>query len=804
MTKGKHAALADALPFWSCEEDGVMAYADGSLGCAFDLQGVDIGSVENSTINDIASKLEGILCHAPEGIKIQFFYRLCPKDDLLLKQHGNLSKNAPVNYEPLRKSRLDFFKRQEFFIPKISVFIKSGPISFSRWGWWQGKKSFEKISRGEFESQKHNFLKIKKRIKSAFSRVGLNPKELTRNEWFSLVFEHFNRERSEKIGIPTLKEGIFSDSFSSQAVLTDLIVHRDCLQVGKMFFRIVSLSSLPEGESYAAMIDDFLANIPFHFGFSQCIEIPSQKTEMDKLGLQRRLANSLASGAQGVRDLESESKLKHTEELMGELLEGGRRIVVSDFNVLLWAYSRDELDEKSDTVLQTFRAMGGSEGVVETLPLFNAFIACSPGACELFRPKKLKSDNCSHLIPVYAQWDGNTTPVCLFKNREGGILKFDPFAAELPSWNALIFAASGSGKSFNVIQMALQFYGQHPTPRIVWIDNGASSERVLDKSILDGQFIDLGLESSIRVNMFDLPEGEKTPGPSKTKLILAILERILAEDDTKGLPKRHKSLLEEAIHQVYENSESVPVLSDLKKILDNHEAKEMRDYGKILFSWTGSRAYGRLLDGPTNIDLKKDLITIEIKGLDTYPDLQNAMLLNFLEFIKSKAAGDSSRPTLLVIDEAWKLLETPSGKSFTIEAYRTFRKFGSGIWAISQNYKDFLRDEEISNALYPNTSSVLILAQNKIDWKDFAKRLQLNQAEVEAVKSLESVKGKYAEAFLMQDTNRAILRIESDPLSYWVATTDPKDKAEIAKMERENPKMDKLEILKQLSKKKEN
>ena len=226
----------------------------------------------------------------------------------------------------------------------------------------------------------------------------------------------------------------------------------------------------------------------------------------------------------------------------------------------------------------------------------------------------------------------------------------------------------------------------------------------------------------------------------------------------------------------------------------------MRSYAQTLYPWTGDRAYGKILDGQTNIDLTKRLITIEIKGLDSYPDLQSVMLLNFTEFIKSKAATDSTRPTLLIIDEAWKLLETPSGQSFTIEAYRTFRKYGSGIWCISQNYKDFLSTDEIANALYPNTTSIFILKQTKINWKDFGKRLQLNESEVEAVKSLESVKGEYAEIFLMQDNNRVVLKIEADPLAYWMATTDPADKLLIDKVKKENPNFSQLEVLQEIVK----
>ena len=200
--------------------------------------------------------------------------------------------------------------------------------------------------------------------------------------------------------------------------------------------------------------------------------------------------------------------------------------------------------------------------------------------------------------------------------------------------------------------------------------------------------------------MFDLPEGEKTPGPAKTKLILAILERILAEEGREGLPKRHKALLEETVHRAYE-MKKVPVLSDLRSILEGHESGAMRDYGKILFSWTGDRAYGRLLDGKTNVDLEKDLITVEIKGLDTYPDLQNVMLLNFTEFIKSRASEDSARPTLLVIDEAWKLLETPTGRAFTVEAYRTFRKFGAESGASPKTTRTFYGMKRRPQACFP-------------------------------------------------------------------------------------------------------
>ena len=459
---------------------------------------------------------------------------------------------------------------------------------------------------------------------------------------------------------------------------------------------------------------------------------------------------------------------------------------------------KEELIEKSDEVLGAFKYMNQSEGVVETLPGFEAFCKTFPGSALGLRPKNVKSSNATHLMPLYSYWRGHNQPVCLFPNREGVLFSIDPFAKELPNWNALIFGGSGAGKSFTISQMMLQFCSQTPRPKIIWIDNGASSQRLLE--VQGGEFIDLNIDSKIRLNMFDLSSGQKTPTTSKVKLILAVLESILKDEEKKGLPKREKALLEEAIFKTYEIVQGrVPILSDLRKILVEHSIPEMKHFAQILYSWTGNTAYGRMLDGPSNVKLNRDLITIEIKGLDIYPDLQNVFLLLFTDFIRNEAARDLSTPYLLIIDEAWKLFETPSGLNFALEAYRTFRKFNGGIWCISQNYKDFLSNQEIKNAIFPNTTSVFILRQRKIDWKDFQKALDFNDDEVEVIKSLTIEKGQFSEFFFMQDENKAIIRLTPDPLSYWICTTDGFDKTVIQKMERKHPTLTKLEILKKIA-----
>ena len=412
------------------------------------------------------------------------------------------------------------------------------------------------------------------------------------------------------------------------------------------------------------------------------------------------------------------------------------------------------------------------------------------------RIKKMKASNAAHLMPLYGYWRGNSRPVCLFPNREGVPVGIDIFDPGLPNYNGVVLGGSGGGKSFAVLQIALMLHGQEFPPKIIWIDNGASSKQTVQA--LGGQFMELDLDKTdFSLNIFDLQKGEDSPNPSKVRLILAVLESILKDEEEKGLPKRDKSLLEEMIFSMYEKTKGIPLLEDLRDLLAAHSSSRMQSYAKVLYSWTNG-VCGNIVNRKTSVKLDADLAAVEIKGLDLVPDLQNVLLLLFTDFIRKEAAEDLERPYLLLIDEGWKLFETPCGKSFAIEAYRTFRKFNAGIWMISQNYRDFLGDEEIANAILPNTATVAILPQKKIDWENFAARMGLTKKEVENVKSLQTLKGEYSELFFMQDENRCILRITPDSFSYFLCTSDAKDKMEIEKMKRKHPDLPLTKIIEKI------
>lgn len=797
-----YPSLADKIPFWHFE-DSFMAFEDGSLGASFKIQGIDISCQTNEFKNEVSNYLENALKSLPSGYRVQIFYNLTPNVHNLISAHSELSQQASDSYQEVRKARVDFFEENRrsgvYFQPCIHIFLRGLPFQLKKNGLLSKQKKYSELTKKEYDLHHKSFARSVDTLLHSFKEGAFSIDLLSKEEWFSLLFTYMNPDRSFNIGVPDLKglDNPFAPSVNEQLCLSDLEVHRNFVRVGETLVRVISLGILPEGETYPTMIEN-LTSVPFHFQLSQTIQISDPKKEMEKLGVQRKLTHSMASGNNNLSDLESESKLSDIEELMNELLEGSEKLVQVDLKAIISGKDEDELQEKSDTLLRAFRNMGQAEGVVETYPGLEAFLSSIPGSCQLFRPKKVKSSNAVHLMPLYGPWQGHERPVCLIANSNGGLTSIDPFDSSLLNYNGLVFGGSGAGKSFTLCQIMLMFYGQTPSPKIIWVDNGASSKRLLD--VLGGEFIDLNINSSIRLNLFDLEKDQYEPSPSKVKLILAVLETIFKDEERIGLPKKEKAMLEEAIFHLYRNIKGrFPTLSDLKTYLGNHKSKPMQDFSEILYSWTGNTPYGRLLDGESNVELSKDLVTIEIKGLDDYPDLQNVFLLLFTDYIKSQASADINTPYILIIDEAWKLFETPSGLSFTLEAYRTFRKYKASIICISQNYADFLSTPEIRKALYPNTAFLFILKQQVDDWKDFQERLNLNDAEAESVKDIKVVKGQYSEFFFKQNDKKAILRMSVDPLAYWICTSDADDKTKIKNVQQENPEWPLIDVLKYLA-----
>lgn len=455
--------IGDFLNLWHFFDDELV-FGDGSLGCGFRLSGKDISTATDEEINQFTRKLENLITSLDEGLSLQFLYRLTPHVSKKIKEHEDLSKNCLIeNYDKILKSRIKHFKTKlnqgNFFKPEIYLFLRGKPHIFKNKRFFEKEKDFKVLQEEDFKSHRETFARSISQLESSLKDCGVFKERLSSKDWFSLMYEHFNLSRSEEHDAPILKgPKVFSpSSLLSQALLTDIHLHKNHIEMGDYKFRVLSLKTLPD-ETYSGLIDGLL-RMPFHCWISQVVKICDQSKEYSALQFKRRLTHSMASGKANVSDMESESKLGQIEGILSELIESSEKIVESDLNILVWGRTEAELDEKCDDVLRAFKRLNHSEGLIETYATLDAFLKMTPGQCSVNRSHKMKSSNLAHLLPAFSYWEGNKKPSCLVPNRDNVLVSIDPFSPELPNWNGFIIGSSGSGKSFTINQLILMFIG---------------------------------------------------------------------------------------------------------------------------------------------------------------------------------------------------------------------------------------------------------------------------------------------------------------------------------------------------------
>lgn len=786
--------LADYLQIWGMEENHIV-FSDGSFGFGFLLKSQDASCWSIDQCNDFADRTMQFLNSLPAELDLQFISDIKAGNLSVIERHKESSTDCNEVVQSLTAARVEKFKDIDASggLPKHSLyaFIRRKPIGslIEKTSFFKKRKSFQAIAEEKLRSEILTSERLISDLTSSFDLLGLRAELMTAEKVLSLIYEQWNPARRLNLG------AVNPDYIRSGLLYTDVGLDEKGFSMSDYNYRVISLKNLPD-QTYAAMAQK-LGELPFDSRLLLTVHVPNQTKELETLQTQRRIAYSMVAGKKsGVSDLESQAKFKDLENLLEQMVSSGEKVFHVSFQIVVRSKDADDLESKVSEVLTKVRELAGSEAMEETLAAFDIFAEIAiPNARSKERIKRMKTSNLCDLLPLYGAWTGHKDPKILLRSRLGNLVSFNPFTSELTNSNQIVSGGSGSGKSYMTNILMMQMLKENP--KVFIVDIGGSYKKICDN--LNGQYIQLGVDSGLSMNPFDLAAGETRPTPQKIKFILSLVEIMTKENDSLQLGKLEKSEIESAIEQVYETSKT-PRLSDLKKILLAHADNNLVRIGKILNSWCGDSAYGRFVDQPTTLQLKSPIVCFDLKGMETYPDLQSACLFIITDFVWREVQSDRARPKFLILDECWKLMENDSASLFIAEVFRTFRKYMASAIAISQNIDDFARSK-IANAILPNSSIKWVLKQKGADKERLKEVLSLNPNEVDLISSLTQERGSFSEAFLMAEDDRCVVVIESTPLEYWLATTDGRDLGKIEELKTLNPNQTQLEILETLSKK---
>jgi len=760
--------LTEKIEVWGFSE-GITLFQDSSLGFGFRLCAADISCATDEKINLVRSQLRSFLGSLPSGIDLQFVQTIEKDSENGIKAHVSGGTNASELVQSLAAARGEKFsilaETGNLPLRENLLFVRVPPPKKNR-------KHFIRLFANSSEEIKQNSRIALEHAKSLRAEIGRNlgaagfpSLPLSPEETGKMVFDTWNPNHPLGMG------GFEEEDIRDRSIVSELVKDVKGFRLAGTHHRVVTLKILPE-QTYAGMADA-LTNLPFASKLLLSIHVPDQNKEIEWLKLNRRMAYAMVIGKKGVSDMESEAKLRDIEELLSEVVKDGEKIFMLSLAIVLRSESEEDLDSQVSHVLQVIRELSGSEGFMETYAAFDIFSASSiPNARNKERSKRLKSSNVADLLPVFGLWCGFEKPAMLLRNRSGSLFHFDPFTPTLTNANQIISGGSGSGKSYLTNLMVGQMLSQNP--KVFILDVGGSYQKTCE--LLGGQYIPLSLSSGISMNPFD--RGTEVVTSEKIKFLTALVQIMAKEDDRKALGKLEKAEIERAIQEVYTNVTS-PNLTHLREKLLASDIEEVKRVGKILSLWTGDSPFGKFLDRETTISLDKRIVCFDLKGLEATPDLQAAALFTITDLVWREVQKDRAEMKFLVFDECWRLLESDAGSQFVGEVFRTFRKYYASAIAISQNIDDFANSRAAS-AILPNASIKWILKQPGANFKRLAEVLRLNEREVALVQSLSQVKGEYSEAFLQCEDRRGVVSVESTPLEYWLATTDPRDHALLA------------------------
>jgi conjugal transfer ATP-binding protein TraC len=307
-----------------------------------------------------------------------------------------------------------------------------------------------------------------------------------------------------------------------------------------------------------------------------------------------------------------------------------------------------------------------------------------------------------------------------------GLVIFDRFTLE--NSNSVVFAKSGAGKSFAVKLEALR--SMMIGTEIIIIDPENEYQMMCDAA--GGAYVRLSLNSSVRINPFDLPNAievdtEEDNALRSNLITLHGLLRLMmggAQEQIVGgnaatvpaLNPTEEADLDAALIDTYAKAGITndplthktppPTVNDLYDTLLHMGGTGPQLAQRLRKYTTGT--FAGIFSQQSNININNSMVVFNVRDLED--ELRPVAMYIVLNYIWNKTKTDKKK-RILIIDEAWQLMKYEDSANFMFSLAKRARKYNLGITTISQDVEDFI-SSRMGRAIVANSSMQLLLKQS--------------------------------------------------------------------------------------------
>ena len=307
--------------------------------------------------------------------------------------------------------------------------------------------------------------------------------------------------------------------------------------------------------------------------------------------------------------------------------------------------------------------------------------------------------------------------------------------------NGLILGTPGSGKSFSAKREISNAFLLCPEDDIIICDPEGEYTPLVEH--LHGQVIKIsptgkGYDGkTCYINPMDLNldySDEDNPLSLKSDFILSLCELIVGGKE--GLQPVEKTIIDRCVHQVYREylndprPENMPVLGDLYDALRGQEEKEAQYVATALEIYVSGSL--NVFNHQTNVDVNNRIVCYDIKELGKQLKKIGMLVVQDQVWNRVTINRAAHKSTRYFMDEFHLLLREEQTAAYSVEIWKRFRKWGGIPTGITQNIKDLLASQEVSN-IFENSDFILMLNQAPGDRQILAKQLNISPHQLSYV-----------------------------------------------------------------------
>jgi len=591
------------------------------------------------------------------------------------------------------------------------------------------------------------------------------------NSSVEVVKEYIEEEKAYRRGIVSINDLIAPASFK---------VNPSFLILGDKFVRTIFVINYPRYISvgWFAPIINLNSTFDVAMFFYPVNSAVILKQLKKKVGaLEAQIISDAEKGA--ARDPLRETALRDIEALRDALTQGIEKFFQFALYVTIYADDKAELKRLSGEIENIFGSRlvyskkvfyQAEQGFNSTLPLCND---------ELYITFNMNSSPVASSFPFISSELTTDNGILYGVNRHNNsLILFDRFS--LQNANTVVFATSGAGKSYAIKLEILRSLMMGT--EVIVIDPEYEYKHLSDA--VGGTYINLSLSSENKINPFDLPRaigGDSKPGDIIRSAVITVkgLIRLMLGD----LNHEEDSIVDRALLETYAKKDitpdcdlskiEAPIMQDLEDILEGMEggadlALRLRKYTQGTFSG--------LFNSPSNVKMDNNLVCYSVRDLED--ELRPIAIYMIINYIWNVVRSETKR-RILVIDEAWWLMQHEDSAKFIYALVKRCRKYYLGVTTITQDVNDFLVSP-YGQAIVTNSSLQLLLKQSTASINLVQKTFVLTEGE-----KMLLLQCGVGEGIFFAGSKHAAIHVMASYTEDQLITSDPRQLLEIEDAKKE-------------------